>query len=83
MDEVKKSDLLKYAKNEYFAAMLGAKVARRLHSTVPAKRQDPDAKVTSLALRLITEGKVEYTSAAAQERPPAEPRIAEPKVEAP
>lgn len=83
MDEVKKSDLLKYAKNEYFAAMLGAKVARRLHSTLPEKRQDPHAKVTSLALKLITEGKVEYTSAAAQERPPVEPRIVEPKVEVP
>ncbi len=82
MDQVKKSDLLKYAKNEYFAAVLGAKVARRLHATPPDKRQDPDAKVTSLALKLITEGQVEYTSAAAQERPPAEPRVEEPVAEA-
>jgi hypothetical protein len=93
LDQVKKSDLLKYAKNEYFAAMLGAKVARRLHSTVPEKRQDPKAKVTSLALKLITEGQVEYTSAAPQERPPVEPKVeapaavaakvAEPKVAGP
>lgn len=78
MDQVKKSDLLKYAKNEFFAAVLGAKVARRLHATPAAKRQDPKAKVTSLALRLITEGQVTYTSAAAQERP----KVEEPEAEA-
>jgi hypothetical protein len=76
MDQVKKSDLLKYAKNEYFAAVLGAKVARRLYATPAGKRQDPNAKVTSLALKLITEGQVEYTSAAAQERPGVEERVA-------
>ena len=60
MEQVKKSDLLKHARNEYLAAMLAAKVARRLHATEPADRQDAKAKVTSLALKLITEGKVEY-----------------------
>lgn len=83
MDQVKKSDLLKYAKNEYFAAMLGAKVARRLHATPPDQRKDPKAKVTSLALKLITDGDVEYTSAAAQERPPVESAVEEPVVEEP
>jgi DNA-directed RNA polymerase subunit K/omega len=60
VEQVKKSDILKYAKNEYLAAMLAAKVARRLHSMEPAERPDPKAKVTSLALKLITDGKVEY-----------------------
>ena len=89
MDQVKKSDLLKYAKNEYFAAVLGAKVARRLYATPAGKRQDPSAKVTSLALKLITEGQVEYTSAAAQERPKVEEpeaeatKVQEPKVATP
>jgi len=83
MDQVKKSDLLKYARNEYFAAMLGAKVARRLHATPPEKRQDPKAKVTSLALKLITDGAVEFTAPAAQERPPAEPVIETPEAETP
>ena len=60
MEQVKKSDLLKHARNEYLAAMLAAKVARRLHAMEPAERADAKAKVTSLALKLITEGKVEY-----------------------
>jgi len=60
MDQVKKSDLLQYARNEYFATILAAKVARRLHATQPEKRPDAKAKVTSLALKLITDGRVEY-----------------------
>lgn len=60
MEQLKKSDLLKYAKNEYLGAMLAAKVARRLHSMIPDDRPDAEEKVTSLALRLITEGDVEY-----------------------
>ncbi len=83
MDQVKKSDLLKYAKNEYFAAMLGAKVARRLLATPADQRKDPKAKITSLALKLITDGDVEYTSAAAQDRPPVEPAVEEPKAAEP
>ena len=31
MDQLKKRDLLKYAKNEYLASVLAAKVAKRLH----------------------------------------------------
>jgi len=69
LDQVKKSDLLKYAKNEYFAAILAAKVARRLHATQPEKRPDATAKVTSLALKLITDGQVEYDTPV----PPAAP----------
>jgi len=69
MDQVKKSDLLKYAKNEYFATILAAKVARRLHATVPEKRPDPKAKVTSLALKLITHGQVEYAERSPEEAP--------------
>ena len=60
MEQLKKRDLLKYAKNEYLGAMLAAKVARRLHSMVPDDRPDADEKVTSQALRLITDGAVEY-----------------------
>ena len=60
MEQLKKEDLLKYAKNEYMGAMLAAKVARRLHAMLPEQRPDEDAKVTSLALKLITEGEVEY-----------------------
>jgi hypothetical protein len=76
MDQVKKSDLLKYAKNEYFATILAAKVARRLHATMPEKRPDPKAKVTSLALKLITNGQVEYA-----ERTPVETPVVEASVE--
>ncbi len=60
MEQVRKEDLLKHAKNEYLAAVLAAKVARRLHAMDPEDRPDPKAKVTSLALKLITEGKVEF-----------------------
>ena len=60
MEQLEKRKLLKYAKNEYLGAMLAAKVARRLHSMEAADREDPEAKVTSLALKLITQGKVDY-----------------------
>jgi hypothetical protein len=60
MEQLKKEGLLKHAKNEYLGAVLAAKVARRLHSMHPDQRPDADAKVTSLALKLITEGDVEY-----------------------
>ena len=60
MEQLKKDDLLKNAKNEYLGAMLAAKVARRLHKMAPDQRPDEKAKVTSLALKLITEGDVEY-----------------------
>jgi len=60
MKQLKKEDLLKYAKNEYEGAMLAAKVARRLHRMDPDERPDPEAKVTSLALKLISDGVVEY-----------------------
>jgi DNA-directed RNA polymerase subunit K/omega len=60
MDQLKKQKLLEHAKNEYLGAMLAAKVARRLHRMDPDERPDPKAKVTSLALRLITDGVVEY-----------------------
>ena len=60
MDPLKKGNLLKYAKNEYLAAMLGAKVARRLQAMHPDQRPDAEAKVTSLALKLITDGEVTY-----------------------
>lgn len=60
MDAIEKKNLLKYAKNEYLSAVLAAKVARRLHAMAPEDRPDPKAKVTSLALKLITDGKVEY-----------------------
>jgi len=60
MDPLKKSKLLKYAVNEYQAAMLAAKVARRLQAMHPDQRPDAEAKVTSLALKLITDGEVTY-----------------------
>ena len=60
MDPLKKGNLLKYAKNEYLGAMLAAKVARRLQAMHPDKRPDAEAKVTSLALKLITDGEVTY-----------------------
>jgi len=60
MRQLDKRSLLKHAKNEYLGAMLAAKVARRLHSTPANERPDPHEKVTSLALQLINEGKVEY-----------------------
>jgi DNA-directed RNA polymerase subunit K/omega len=60
MEQLKKEKLLKNARNEYEGAMLAAKVARRLHRMDPEDRPDPNAKVTSLALKLITEGAVEY-----------------------
>ena len=60
MEPLKKDDLLKYAKNEFFGAVLAAKVARRLHAMDPDQRPDATAKCTSLALKLITDGVVEY-----------------------
>ena len=60
MEQLRKSDLLKHAKNEYLAAMLAAKVARRLHAMEAEDRPDPKAKVTSLAIKLIAEGDVEF-----------------------
>ena len=60
MEQLEKKNLLKYAKNEFLGAVLAAKVARRLHSMQPEDRTDPDAKVTSLALKLINDGAVEY-----------------------
>lgn len=73
MEQLKKKDLLKYAKNEYLGAMLAAKVARRLHHMDPGERPDPKAKVTSLALKLITDGVVEYEI----EDPPEEEEVKE------
>jgi len=73
MDQLKKEDLLKHAKNEYLGAMLAAKVARRLHRMDPDDRPDPKAKVTSLALKLITDGSVEYEIA----EPPEEENVEE------
>ena len=60
MDPLRKSNLLKYAKNEYLGAVLAAKVARRLHAMQPDQRPDAEAKCTSLALKLIADGVVEY-----------------------
>jgi DNA-directed RNA polymerase subunit K/omega len=60
MDQLKKENLLKYAKNEYLGSVLAAKVARRLHAMHPGQRPGGDEKVTSMALRLITEGSVTY-----------------------
>jgi DNA-directed RNA polymerase subunit K/omega len=60
MRQLKKSNLLKYAVNEYLGAMVAAKVARRLQAMDPDQRPDPRAKVTSLALKLINDGRVEY-----------------------
>lgn len=72
MEQLKKENLLKHAKNEYEGAMLAAKVARRLHRMDPDDRPDPKAKVTSLALKLITEGDVEYEIAEPPEEETAE-----------
>jgi len=63
MEPLKKREMLKTVKNEYLAAILAAKVARRLHAMAPEDRQDPNAKVTSLALKMVTDGDVEYTIA--------------------
>ncbi len=60
MESIEKKNLLKHAKNEYLGSVLAAKVARRLHAMAPEDRPDPKAKVTSLALKLITTGQVEY-----------------------
>ena len=60
MEQLKKSNLLKHAKNEYLGSVLAAKVARRLHAMHPDQRPDAEAKVTSLALKLITDGEVTY-----------------------
>ncbi len=60
MKQLDKRKLLKHAQNEYLGAVLAAKVARRLHNMPPEDRQDPDEKVTSLALQMITQGDVEY-----------------------
>ena len=60
MKQLDKRKLLKNAQNEYLGAVLAAKVARRLHNMPPEDRQDPKAKVTSLALQMITQGDVEY-----------------------
>ena len=69
MEQLKKENLLKNAKNEYLGAMLAAKVARRLHAIPPDQRPDPSAKVTSLALKLITDGQVEYEIKDEEEEP--------------
>ena len=60
MDPLRKREFLKHVKNEYLGAVLAAKVARRLHAISPTDREDPTAKVTSLAISLITDGKVEF-----------------------
>ena len=60
MEPLKKREMLKNVKNEYLAAILTAKVARRLHAMTPSDRPDPDAKVTSLAIKMVTDGDVEY-----------------------
>lgn len=60
MEPLKKREMLKTVKNEYLAAILAAKVARRLHAMAPEDRQDPHAKVTSLAIKMVTDGNVEY-----------------------
>ena len=60
MRQLDKRSLLKHAQNEYLGAVLAAKVARRLHRMPADDRPDPHEKVTSLALRMINEGKVEY-----------------------
>jgi len=60
MDPLKKREFLEHAKNEYLGAVLAAKVARRIHAMAPEDRPDPRIKETSLAIRLITEGEVEY-----------------------
>ena len=60
MDPLKKRELLKHVRNEYAAAVLAAKVARRLHAIPASEREDAEAKVTSLAITLLTDGKVEF-----------------------
>ncbi len=60
MDPLKKREFLKHVQNEYLGAVLAAKVARRLHAMSAADREDATAKVTSLAISLITDGKVEF-----------------------
>lgn len=60
MEPLKKRQILKTVKNEYLAAILAAKVARRLHAMTPDDRPDPDAKVTSLALKMVQDGDVEF-----------------------
>jgi len=60
MRQLKKKNLLKYASNEYLAAVLAAKLARRLHAMDPEQRPKPEEKVTSLALELINRGDVEF-----------------------
>ncbi|MCD4690033.1 hypothetical protein K8S17_01080 [bacterium] len=60
MEPLKKREMLRVVKNEYLAAILAAKVARRLHAMTPSDRSDPDAKVTSLAIKMVTDGDVEY-----------------------
>jgi DNA-directed RNA polymerase subunit K/omega len=72
MKQLDKRSLLKHAKNEYLGAMLAAKVARRLHAMEPVDRADPEAKVTSLALKLITDGVVEYRIEEPEEEPEGE-----------
>ncbi len=60
MDPLRKRDLLKHVKNEYIAAVVAAKAARRLHAIPAGEREDPTAKVTSLAIALLSDGKVEF-----------------------
>lgn len=67
MKQLDKRNLLKYAHNEYLGAVLAAKVARRLHSMPAEDRSDPEEKVTSLALKLINDGEVEYEMVAPEE----------------
>ena len=60
MDPLKKREFLKHVQNEYLGAVLAAKVARRLHAISASEGEDPTVKVTSRAISLITDGKVEF-----------------------
>lgn len=60
MDPLKKRQFLSHARNEYLGAVLAAKLARRIHAMAPEDRPDANVKETSLAIRMITEGDVEY-----------------------
>lgn len=73
MDQLKKKALLEHAGNEYLAAVVAAKLARRLNAMEPEDRPDPRAKVTSLALRLISEGNVEFEITESEKEPQESP----------
>jgi DNA-directed RNA polymerase subunit K/omega len=60
MDPLRKREFLKHVRNEYLGAVLAAKVARRLHAISASEGEDPTVKVTSRAISLITDGKVEF-----------------------